>query len=670
MTGESVPGAPAPDLPYHSLSVAALQAIAHGEGDGSAVRELLGAERSRRLLLLRALDDGVSQTDVAPPTDMAPQVDIPSQDGTGISHRAGWDLLERVQAHAPTVFEDVLMSPHTGMWLSLALRQLRGRLSEDAPLWIVLGHLSALAASAGARAGLDFAITVPVRHGLVPLPTLGCAVLPVTEPWSEARVEAKDGRLTVTGAPGEVVLRPNGTRPGWEATAPGWHAVRRVLLDAERTPSDAERILSDQEGAPTDPQRPLTDPQRPPKPVVLEDLDPYRTFPRPSTPRPLPAHEAADWERMLVGAWEVLLRDEPESADAMRQGLMSMAPAPRRERFRPYSGTAGDAFGGINASLPDDVPQLAATLVHEFQHTKLGGLMHLEALTVPTPAGAAPKERFYAPWRDDPRPLGGLLQGIYAFAGVTRFWRTHRHTADAAYAPLAHFEFALWRIQVWSTLTLVRDHEQLTPLGRHLLASLAERCAPWMTDTVPAAELALAEEAAADHHARWRAHHLRPPATAVAEAVSAWRRGDRHPPAALADAPELVPDPEIRFLDSAAVLTRYRLAEPDRAWRHTAAETVEGASEADVLLAVDEHAAARDVFVAQLSDKGAPVAAWTGLGRALAHDGDEAHRTAASAASRLLLHFPERARAVQDALIATTGRPADPLRLAAWLGHT
>ena len=27
----------------------------------------------------------------------------------------------------------------------------------------------------------------------------------------------------------------------------------------------------------------------------------------------------------------------------------------------------------------------------------------------------------YAPWRDDPRPISGLLQGIYAFVCITEF---------------------------------------------------------------------------------------------------------------------------------------------------------------------------------------------------------------------------------------------------------
>lgn len=576
------------------------------------VEELLAAERSRRMLLLRALHDGLSGNG-APP-----------RAGAAVSYRDAWSLLKRAQRTAPDVFDDVLMSPNTGMWLSLALRRLRGASFEDAPLWVVAGHVSALAAAAGARAGLDFSIAVPVSRGMAFLPTLGCAELGAAERWGTARVEARDGQLRITGEQGTVLVGA-----GVEHSAPGWHAVRRITLG--RT--------------------------RPHMRLALEELDPYRTFPRPSEPLLLSAADAQAWQAMLTDAWEILLRDEPESAEAMRAGLMSVTPTPARERFRPHSVTAGDAFGGVMASRPDDAAQLAATLVHEFQHIKLGSLMRLRPLNVSDPANGS-GELFYAPWRDDPRPLGGLLQGIYAFAGVARFWRTHRHSADPAQASLAHFEFALWRTQVWSTVNLVRTNERLTPLGRSLLDTLRERCAAWLDETVPDAELRLAREVAAGHRARWRAHHLRPPATAVDEAVRAWRRGDDRPPPGLAGEPVLVPDSEARFLDTEAVLTRYRLTDAGKD-----ARDAEGAEEADVLLAGDDRAGARDAFAARLSDKGAPPGAWAGLGRALA--GEEAHQ----GASRLLRSFPERACAVQRALEKATGQGADPVLLAEWVAR-
>ncbi|MEU5955759.1 HEXXH motif domain-containing protein [Streptomyces sp. NPDC047525] len=626
------------ELPVHRLSAAGFRALARGEGGRAVVVELLAAERSRRMLLLRALYDGLSGGGLSGngvsgngTSGGGPR---PPAGAAAVSYREAWALLERAQRTAPDVFEDILMSPHTGMWLSLALRQLRGASFEDAPLWAVAGHLSALAASAGARAGLDFSLAVPVRRGVAFLPTVGCAELTVAEPWSTAQVVFREGQLRIIGEQGAVVVGP-----GREDGAPGWRAVRRLSLGAEG----------------------------PQKCLSLEEFDPYRTFPQPSEPLLLSETDARAWQAMLTDAWELLLRDEPESAEAMRVGLMSVTPTPARERFRPHSVTAGDAFGGVMASRPDDATQLAATLVHEFQHIKLGSLMRLRPLNLtgpglgPHPGPGLAEELFYAPWRDDPRPLGGLLQGIYAFAGVTRFWCSHRQSADAAQAGLAHFEFALWRTQVSSTVDLVRTHERLTPLGRQVLDALRERCAEWSDESVPAAELRLAQEVAADHRARWRAHHLRPPAAAVEEAVRAWRRRDDRPPPGLAGEPVLVPDAGARFLDTAAVLARHRLSGAGGDGREV--ERAEGAEDADVLLARGELAGARDAFAALLSRTGAPFGAWAGLGRALA--GDEALKDA----SWLLRSHPERACAVQGALRKATGQGADPVRLAAWLAR-
>ncbi|GAA3105458.1 hypothetical protein GCM10010449_30630 [Streptomyces rectiviolaceus] len=475
----------------------------------------------------------------------------------------------------------------------------------------------------------------------MPLPTLGCAVLADTaEPWGTAQVDARDGRLRITGRRQTVTAGPQ-----WSRAAPGWHAVRRLELGGTGGTGGTD----DTGGAGGTGSG---------KSLVLDELDPYRTFPYPSPPHLLSTAEARTWQDLLRDAWEILRRDEPESAEAMRAGLMSLAPTPARERYRPHSVTAGDAFGGVMASRPDDVAQLAATLVHEFQHTKLGGLIHLGPLSTPPDPQGAREQLFYAPWRDDPRPLSGLLQGIYAFAGVARFWRAHRHAAEAAQAPMAHFEFALWRAQVASTVELVHRHEHLTPLGRRLLGALRGRCVEWMAEPVPAAELALAQEVAADHRARWRAHHLRPEASAVEEALRAWRRGDARPPAALAARPELVPDAEPRYLDTAAVLARYRLGDPS-----ADPSDVEGSCVADLLLARGDLDGARDAFVAQLTGKEAPFAAWAGLGRALAGMPEQRD------ASRLLCHFPERACAVQSALERATGQRADPVELARWLGR-
>lgn len=613
----SVSGAPDDRSAFHSIPADGLHGLLHGDGDGAVIDELLGAERSRRLLLLRALYDR--------------SIRVASDSGDfPVSLREAWESLERAQAEAPGVVEEVLMAPGSGTWASAALRRLRGTLRSDIPIWATLGHLASLAAAASAAARIEFTLRVPAFEGTVSLPGLGCAVLPAREDWTTARVAGDRWGVRITCGGDEVVVGPD-----WERQAPGWRPTRRLTLGQDEAAGS----------------------------VTLEEHDPYRTFFGPTAPRVLPDSEARSWQSSLTEAWNVLLRDTPAQTDAIRRGLRSITPMPKGERFRPYSSSSAEAFGGINASLPDEGCELAATLVHEFQHVKLGALTHVAPLVRRAEETQEPSELFHAPWRDDPRPLEGVLQGIYAFFGVTRFWRVNRRAADVAHAPLAHFEFALWREAVWSTLGSVRGHERLTPLGRRLLESLLHSCAGWLGDDVPDAPLRLAREALASHRARWREHHVRPSPDLVDEAVRAWRQGDACPPLAHT-ASSLVPDGDACFLDTAAVLARHRLTDPDGSWRDPSAtgDRVRGADPIDFLLARGERSAALRELADQLRHGDPVVGSWAALGRALADRPED------RAACRFLTRSPEWARAVRESLHKEHGQRPDPLALAAWLG--
>jgi len=55
------------------------------------------------------------------------------------------------------------------------------------------------------------------------------------------------------------------------------------------------------------------------------------------------------------------------------------------------------------------------TVAHESQHLKFAALLDGVDLTMPGDG-----QRCYAPWREDPRPVVGLLQSAYAFLGRQR----------------------------------------------------------------------------------------------------------------------------------------------------------------------------------------------------------------------------------------------------------
>ena len=99
-------------------------------------------------------------------------------------------------------------------------------------------------------------------------------------------------------------------------------------------------------------------------------------------------------------------------------------------------------------------------MVHEFQHSKL-----------------------WAPWRTDPRPLGGLLQGVYAFLGVADTWRAL--AARPALGDLAMREFAEAREQVDVALGELTGAGALTPAGEVFVDGLRTAADALLAEPLP-----------------------------------------------------------------------------------------------------------------------------------------------------------------------------------------
>lgn len=612
MDADPRPAGPPRPAARHRLSRQHLAALAAGGGSADTTGELLAVELSWRKVMFRAvLDAAQARPEAAGPLPPVEQA---------------WELLARAERAVPSEVERLLLHPHVGTWAGYTLRRLRGSAGSTTPLWVDVGYLHAVAAAAAIRAGLGFSTRVPVRNGFAIFPTLGGARLPTDAPWDHAQVAGSLDRLSVTGAGGSVQIglpAPDADR--------GWVGLRRLHAEA------AGQVLS----------------------IGLDDLDPYRNLRTPTPPQPLTAPEVQRWADLLSRAWQVIVRSCPHRAPPLARGLLSVVPRPAAERFRTMSASAGDAFGSAIMSEPDGAIELAVTLVHEFQHIQLGGLLHLVALHE-----GEPPERLYAPWRDDPRPLGGLLQGVYAFVGIVDFWRAFRRDATGPPGQQAHFEFARWRQPVWSTLHRLRDLPQLTRVGRELVAGLTATVRPWLAEPVPAGLASAAEAAVVDHRALWRLHHLRPDPETVAGLAEAWSAG-RAASAGPVPAPLVEPDPSARWLDTRAVLIRWRLRDPAGfAQLHrdptTAAGQVSGATAADVSYVAGELDRAGQLYQAELAADPDRPSAWAGLGLV-------ATATRPGPAAGALLDRPELVRAVHRATRAAGGT-VDPLELAGWLG--
>jgi HEXXH motif-containing protein len=603
----------------HRLSWAEFDELAHGDGGAEVVRRLRQAERSRRMLLLRAIVDEVGKN----PDWTGP---LPSPDDA-------WDLLAKVESRAPAVLQKILAHPYLGSWAGYTTRLIHNGISGVCPLWVHVGHLHALAAAAAIHAGLRFDAVIPVWHGNAMLPTLGMARLGTDAPYAIAEVRCDGARVTIGDGTSRVDLPCPPT-----ADAPGWWSVRRLRMCSGR-----HRLT-----------------------VRLDDLDPYRGLYEPIPPQRLDAVEAGTWSALLDDAWRLIVTHVPSVAPALAAALDTVMPR-RAVLFRTPSASTGEAFGSAIIALPPDAATLAATLIHEFQHIRLGGLLHLTPLYVDDPS-----ERFYTAWRDDPRPIGGVLQGVYAFLGVTAFWRAL--TVDsAARNRRAAFEFAYWRGQTWRTLLSLRGDHSLTEAGSRFVAGMAATLGPWLDEPVPSDLADLATAAMADHYAGWRLRYLRPRRPAVTALTNAWLAGESRllvrQASSVDDLPTPVPDGSwsharddlVRHLLGTPVSTDAPRAVPTPTAISSAKTVVPAATAADLAYASSRFTDATRGYRAELAASPELPAAWVGLGLSLAETG--AHR-----AARTLLSQPELVRAVYREISARTGSAPRPDDLAGWIG--
>ena len=162
--------------------------------------------------------------------------------------------------------------------------------------------------------------------------------------------------------------------------------------------------------------------------LVIDDLDPDRMPSAWDLGGRLSHAEAMRWQQLLSPAWDLLTRQPGTAAEEIRAAIRVLTPL-RRPAHGQISASSREVFGCAALSPPADALTLAVTLAHEVQHAKLGALLDLVPLTQPDDG-----RRYYAPWREDPRPIGGLLQGAYAHLGVSGFWRWQCRARDGAAA--------------------------------------------------------------------------------------------------------------------------------------------------------------------------------------------------------------------------------------------
>lgn len=592
-------------LKTHTLPETAFAALAAGEGDSDVIRLLRQAQQSKHIMLLRAIAEAAGDADQADPAIIA--------------FRAGYELLTRVQETDPVVFTWLLGLPHLGGWANDGLLRLDQGTPPD------FAYLACSAAAGAIRAGVPFALDVPVRDGHVLLPGMGrIAAVYETGPgcapgWIRLRY---DGSQLAAGD--DVMLPRNAIKPdyGTAPPVPYWQGTPAVHVEADGLGWD----------------------------VLLVTDDPYLDrYPLPMT-TDLDAGQRERWRQRVRAAFAVLARQHRQAAGPVADGVAAVVPLTPHTETDLITATSPAAFGAIATSWPPDPVTLAETLVHEFQHTKLCGLLDLVPLS--EPGGDA----VYAPWRRDPRPAGGLLQGIYAHVGIVRFWAAQRNAETEPDDILrAQVQFARWRPAIEAALGTLRRTGCLTAEGSRfteLMRAAGQRLAD---EPVPDEALLISREVSLDHWLTWQIQHLAVDESGAARLADAYRAGQ---PFLSTHLPRTWIQEDVRKLGSGvrSRLLAMRYLEPRR-YRELLSDGPLALAEPDRQLFCGASQAAvrgyRDL-ISESADQ--EPEAWVGLALALER------RPASPLAGTFAAHLP-----VLFEVHRCLGAGSDPLELAAWL---
>jgi len=428
---------------YHRLAPALFDRLAAGEGGAAAIEALRSAQLSKHLLLIGRL--------------------LRRWPGDAAERDAIAAALHQARRRDPHAFGRVFAAPLVGGWTAIVSRaERRGRAS-----WADLAHLNALAMVACAAAGVDGAADVAMREGAVAVPGLGVAVIPTAGSRVKARLIAESGRLVVRALNAVVVVPADPVEDG-----PGWQSVRHLVATG------------------AGPQIRLG----------LDDLDPYRHGHHAPPASRLPAAEFDLWRELFSVAWQLLAERMPGRAAELGAGLRTLVPLTQQDERAARSATIRHAFGVFGLTRPPSAADFAVTLVHEFQHSKLSAMLDLTPMTDP-----ADRRRYFAPWRTDPRPLAGLLQGVYAFVGVADTWLALRDVDGVG--PVAEMRFAEARLQVDRGLAAIEGSGALTASGVAVAAGLRRATDRLLAEPVSAATARAAERAIEQALRRWWERH-------------------------------------------------------------------------------------------------------------------------------------------------------------------
>lgn len=175
---------------------------------------------------------------------------------------------------------------------------------------------------------------------------------------------------------------------------------------------------------------------------------------------------------LLEASLEIVRHHQPDTFEQIAEHVRVVAFRRRIPGSYRNNLTNADVPGAILVSAIPNPVWIAHVLVHEFHHNRLFCLEEQGPFFQDSSA-AAHDAHFASPWRPDPRPLHGILHGLYVHVPVAHFWLALLEAdIDEPTRSLA-VDRALrsWHQNRFATGELQR-HARFTPFGQRLFDQL------------------------------------------------------------------------------------------------------------------------------------------------------------------------------------------------------
>lgn len=114
--------------------------------------------------------------------------------------------------------------------------------------------------------------------------------------------------------------------------------------------------------------------------------------------------------------------------------------------------------------------ELAEDIIHEAHHNRLYAIEEAGPFFEDHRVHSTREERFYSPWRADPRPLYGIFHAVYVFSRVQRYWLnvSQCNGSPQAVRDYAAQRWARLRLQLAAGTAELEANADFTPLGAKL----------------------------------------------------------------------------------------------------------------------------------------------------------------------------------------------------------